>query len=499
MEKQTERDEMPENTMTDAREAAAPSAADAACAEAAEGAHSGIGEAIESAPSQPCAAAPCGDPEGGAEAADAAEGACEEQHAEGASEEPIVEDAAGADPEAAEASEADETAEATEASETEEAAEAAEPVSAAAEAAPAEAPDAEQPEPDSRENSKVRVRSIIGGILLGLACLILIPLLCINVTLIIKSYMDEENMPDVFGIAPIAVAAETEDGSPNDFMQGEEEGCYDPGSLILIRTFDKSITTAEAAAGDAERQSIEVGDVVAFRWTTEGGATKFSVYRVVGITRDEETDAITSVSVRADNPIEGEDAHVPVSIEDVCGIYMDNFAHLGEFALFMTEGYGVLIIVGIPLALYIIIDIIRITIHNRKVRDLENEEMRDKDEEIARLRALVEQRAAAPAAPVFAEEAPDGEPSEGEALPEEIPEEVPEEVPLGEPAEVFAEGEELHDEPLPELVDETVELTDEEAGTAEGAAELIDEAAELADEEADAANKAQNGEKGEEI
>ena len=495
MEKQTERDEMPENTMTDAREAAAPPAADAACAEAAEGVSSGIGEAIEGAPSQPCAAAPCGAPEGGAETADAAD-ACEEQQAESASEEPIAEGAEGADPVA---SETEEAAEADEAAETSETEEAAEPVSAAAEAVPAEAPEAEQPEPDSRENSKVRVRSIIGGILLGLACLILIPLLCINVTLIIKSYMDEENMPDVFGIAPIAVAAETEDGSPNDFMQGEEEGCYDPGSLILIRTFDKSITTAEAAAGDAERQSIEVGDVVAFRWTTEGGATKFSVYRVVGITRDEETDAITSVSVRADNPIEGEDAPVPVSIEDVCGIYMDNFAHLGEFALFMTEGYGVLIIVGIPLALYIIIDIIRITIHNRKVRDLENEEMRDKDEEIARLRALVEQRAAAPAAPVFAEEAPDGEPSEGEALPEEIPEEVPEEVPLGEPAEVFAEGEELHDEPLPELVDETVELTDEEAGTAEGAAELIDEAAELADEEADAANKAQNGEKGEEI
>ena len=495
MEKQTERDEMPENTMTDAREAAAPPAADAACAEAAEGVSSGIGEAIEGAPSQPCAAAPCGAPEGGAETADAAD-ACEEQQAESASEEPIAEGAEGADPVA---SETEEAAEADEAAETSETEEAAEPVSAAAEAVPAEAPEAEQPEPDSRENSKVRVRSIIGGILLGLACLILIPLLCINVTLIIKSYMDEENMPDVFGIAPIAVAAETEDGSPNDFMQGEEEGCYDPGSLILIRTFDKSITTAEAAAGDAERQSIEVGDVVAFRWTTEGGATKFSVYRVVGITRDEETDAITSVSVRADNPIEGEDAPVPVSIEDVCGIYMDNFVHLGEFALFMTEGYGVLIIVGIPLALYIIIDIIRITVHNRKVRDMENEEMRDKDEEIARLRALVEQRAAAPAAPVFAEEAPDGEPSEGEALPEEIPEEIPEEVPLGEPAEVFAEGEELHDEPLPELVDETAELTDEEAGTAEGAAELTDEAAELADEEADAANKAQNGEKGEEI
>ena len=164
---------------------------------------------------------------------------------------------------------------------------------------------------------------------------------------------------------------------------------------------------------------------------------------------------------------------------------MDNFAHLGEFALFMTEGYGVLIIVGIPLALYIIIDIIRITIHNRKVRDMENEEMRDKDEEIARLRALVEQRAAVPAAPVFAEEAPGGEPSEGEELPEELPEEIPEEAPFGEPAEVFAEGEELHDEPLPELIDE--------------AAEFTDETAELADEEAGAANKAQNEEKGEEI
>lgn len=328
-------------------------------------------------------------------------------------------------------------------------------------------PEADAAEPGSGEErvkARPSVGSIIGTVLLAVLCVILIPLLAVNITLIVKGALYPDELTDVFNIAPVAI--------DNPYMEGENEGCFNKGALVFIKTFES----------DEERQAVKQGDVVAFRWLEDDGSVNFTVYRILGVTRDEETGLITSVSVRADNVPEGEGtAPVPVEIGDVVGILNGSIDHLGAFAMFLMQPLGVLLFVGVPVVIYVVVDIIRITIHNRKVRKAESDELRDKDEEIARLRALVEGGAAVPLA--SASEAGAAIPlaslGEGGALATQPlaslheggaptgAEGVPEGVPAGE----------LYDEPLPELTDETSALSDE---TAEA---ISDEVPEMTDDE----------------
>ena len=357
------------------------------------------------------------------------------------------------------------------------AAEAADPnAEETAEANAAEANAAEPEAGEERVKARPSVGSIIGTVLLAVLCVILIPLLAVNITLIVKGALYPDELTDVFNIAPVAI--------DNTYMEGENEGCFNEGALVFIKTFDT----------DEERQAIEQGDVVAFRWLEDDGSVNFTVYRILGVTRDEETGLITSVSVRADNVPEGEGtAPIPVEIGDVVGILNGSVDHLGAFAMFLMQPLGVLLFVGVPVVIYVVVDIIRITIHNRTVRKAESDELRDKDEEIARLRALVEGGAAVPLASLGEGGAPTGaegvnslslaplDSSLGEGAkmgdPSLAPlgeggaptgaEGVPEEVPAGE----------LYDEPLPELSDETSARSDE---TAE---EISDEVPEMTDDE----------------
>lgn len=330
----------------------------------------------------------------------------------------------------------------------------------------AEANAAEPEAGEERVRARPSVGSIVGTVLLAMLCVILIPLLAINITLIVKGALYPDELTDVFNIAPVAI--------DNTYMEGENEGCFNEGALVFIKTFDS----------DEERQAVEQGDVVAFRWLDDDGSVNFTVYRILGVTRDEETGLITSVSVRADNVPEGEGtAPIPVEIGDVVGILNGSVDHLGAFAMFLMQPLGVLLFVGVPVVIYVVVDIIRITIHNRKVRKAESDELRDKDEEIARLRALVEGGAAIPLASAseagaaiplasLGEDAEIGDPSlaslgEGGGTAQAVTEGVPEGVPAGE----------LYDEPLPELSDETSALSDE---TAE---EISDEVPEMTDDE----------------
>lgn len=384
----------------------------------------------------------------------AADMTAEPEMGEGA---PAVE-AEAAGPEAVEeASAAPEAA--AEAADMEAAEETAEPNAAEANAAEPEAG-------EERVKARPSVGSIIGTVLLAVLCVILIPLLAVNITLIVKGALYPDELTDVFNIAPVAI--------DNTYMEGENEGCFNEGALVFIKTFDT----------DEERQAVKQGDVVAFRWLEDDGSVNFTVYRILVVTRDEETGLITSVSVRADNVPEGEGtAPVPVEIGDVVGILNGSVDHLGAFAMFLMQPLGVLLFVGVPVVIYVVVDIIRITIHNRKVRKAESDELRDKDEEIARLRALVEGGAAVPLASAseagaaiplasLGEDAEIGDPSlaslgEGGGTAQAVTEGVPEGVPAGE----------LYDEPLPELTDETSARSDE---TAE---EISDEVPEMTDDE----------------
>ena len=78
--------------------------------------------------------------------------------------------------------------------------------------------------------------------------------------------------------------------------------------------------------------------------------------------------------------------------------------------MFLQTPVGILVFVGIPVVAFIAYDAIRITLYNRKVKQQAQTDkaLADKDEEIARLRALVDQQQADPA------------PSAGQSAPPEV-------------------------------------------------------------------------------
>ena len=120
----------------------------------------------------------------------------------------------------------------------------------------AEANAAEPEAGEERVKARPSVGSIIGTVLLAVLCVILIPLLAVNITLIVKGALYPDELTDVFNIAPVAI--------DNPYMEGENEGCFNKGALVFIKTFDT----------DEERQAVKQGDVVAFPgWRTTAPST----------------------------------------------------------------------------------------------------------------------------------------------------------------------------------------------------------------------------------
>ena len=314
------------------------------------------------------------------------------------------------------------------------------------------AADAKEDGKESKSAQRRSVTSVLVSVVLVVLCILLVPILACNITLIIKGSLNTETPPDIFGTAPLAVV-------DTDDMEGTAEGCYPDGALIFI-----DLITEE------EKQALEVGDVVCFRWqNTQTGETNFVTYRIRSIERDEESGAITSVSVLGDNMTEEESSPVPVPVEDIVGVFKSSIPGLGAFAIFLQTPIGVLIFVGIPVVAYVVYDIIRVTLHNRRVRELEKAELTAKEEELARLRALVEEKAALdaetaallksledvkPLEPLTPEEAAVGETTEAT---EEAYEPLPEE--LAENAEAVESTDPTAYEPLvPEELTENTEV-----------------------------------------
>ena len=86
---------------------------------------------------------------------------------------------------------------------------------------------------------------------------------------------------------------------------------------------------------------------------------------------------------------EGVNVPLTVSPENVIGVVTGSVGGLGGFAMFLQTPVGVLVFVGVPVVAYLIYDISRITLRNKRAKAAQGEKLREKDEEIARLRAMV--------------------------------------------------------------------------------------------------------------
>lgn len=195
-----------------------------------------------------------------------------------------------------------------------------------------------------------KILTIVGTVL----CIILIPILLINITLIAKSYINKDEVPSIGGTLPLIVLT--------DSMYPEIES----GDLIICRT--------------AEADEIEVNDIISF-FDPAGNGASIVTHRVIEIV---EEDGEISFRTRGDNNNTEDKELVPA--ENLVGVYKMRIAGAGHIAMFMQSTAGLIICVVLPIILLVGYDIIR-----RRIYEKNNKQ--DTDALLAELEALRAEKA----------------------------------------------------------------------------------------------------------
>lgn len=197
-----------------------------------------------------------------------------------------------------------------------------------------------------------KVWTVVGIIL----CIVLIPMLAMNVTLIIKSYVNPDSVPSLNGYAPMIVLT---DSMYPDIKSGD---------LIITKSVEAS--------------DVKQFDVITF-YDPASRSGAVVTHRVMEITEVDGALAFITQGDANNAPDE-----LPVPAENLIGVYQMRIAGLGNVAMFMQTTPGLILCVGVPLLLLIGYDVLR-----RKAYEKANK--KDTDALLAELEALKAAQAAA--------------------------------------------------------------------------------------------------------
>lgn len=306
---------------------------------------------------------------------------------------------------------------------------------------------------ESKANAKAKRNAVVHRIftIVGIVlCVILIPILIINCVMIVKSFMNPEEVPGVFGYKPMIVLTDSmfpviekgdiiisEEIDPKKVEIGDVISFKDPvsfngkddfsvvthrvvditkdeeGKLLFItkgdfnNTYDKEPVPAanlvgvyEDVNGDSIKE-VEVGDLITF-WheipvdenvnqTTDENATEKEEYEYID---DKECLTYKVKEIKGDKFIvEKEFTYsvyetLEVDKEDVIGIYTESrrFSSVGNVAMFMQSTTGFIVCVFVPIVLLVGYDLIRRKIHDKGTK-------KDKDALLAELERLRAEKA----------------------------------------------------------------------------------------------------------
>ncbi len=205
------------------------------------------------------------------------------------------------------------------------------------------------------QKEKSSVLHKVLGVLGIVFCIILIPILIINVTLIIKSYTNQDEVPKIGGYCPLII------------LTGSMEPVISSGDLIV--------------AHQIEPQDVKVGDIIAF-FDPDGNGTSVLTHRVTEVIKDGD-----ELSFRTKGDANNVEDRLAVKADKLIGIYETKFSGMGHVAMFMQTPAGLVICVIVPLVLLVGWDIIR-----RRRSDKRSQT--DTDALLAELNALKAQQAA---------------------------------------------------------------------------------------------------------
>jgi signal peptidase len=203
-------------------------------------------------------------------------------------------------------------------------------------------------------DSKQKILTVIGTVL----CIILTPILLINLTLIAKSYIHADEVPSVGGKFPMIVLT--------DSMYPMIES----GDLIICNT--------------ANAEEIAEGDVISF-YDPMGNGTTVVTHRVLEIL---EEDGELSFRTKGDN--NNAEDRVLVPAESVIGIYSSRIPGAGHVAMFMQTTPGLILCVVCPVLLIVGFDMLRRRKHEKE-KQQDTDQLLAELEELRRLKAEKEQ------------------------------------------------------------------------------------------------------------
>lgn len=178
-----------------------------------------------------------------------------------------------------------------------------------------------------------RFWTVVGTVL----CIILVPILVINITLILKSYTNDKQVPDVGGYLPLIVLT--------DSMYPE----ISSGDLIICRTIDAN--------------KVQNGDVISF-FDPVGNGSSIVTHRVMEIVSEDNSIQFKTKG-DANNAMDG--ALVPA--DKLVGIYKMRIPSAGNVAMFMQTTQGLLVCVVVPIIALVLYDVIRRRIYEQQKQD----------------------------------------------------------------------------------------------------------------------------------
>ena len=206
-----------------------------------------------------------------------------------------------------------------------------------------------------KTSSLHKVLTVIGTVL----CIILIPILIINCTLIIKSYTSDE-VPSLAGVLPLIVLT--------DSMYPHIES----GDLIICRT--------------VEAEDVQVKDVIAF-FDPAGNGTTIVTHRVVEVT---ELNGQLAWRTKGDNN-NTEDRLLVTADKLVARYEGTRLAGFGNVALFMQTTPGLIVCVVVPILLFVGYDMFRRRMYEKSNKQ-DTDQLMKELEELRRLKAEKEKQ-----------------------------------------------------------------------------------------------------------
>ncbi len=206
----------------------------------------------------------------------------------------------------------------------------------------------------NHNNEKSGVAHKLFTILGAVLCVLLLPILIINITLIIKSNTDKSKVPSIGGYFPMIVLT---DSMYPDIKSGD---------LIICHTID---------AGDVKEK-----DVISF-FDPAGNGSSVVTHSVIEVVNKD-----GKLFFRTKGINNNTEDRVLVPAENLVGIYKTRIAGAGNIAMFMQTTAGLIVCVILPIILLVGYDIIRRSLYEKKNQT-------DTDALIAELEALKAEKA----------------------------------------------------------------------------------------------------------